>query len=73
MDKQEVISQTIHYLSAMSQDKVEEAFDFIEYLYNKKSEDMQVSEIARLATASDSFKFLDDEENLYSASDIKEV
>jgi hypothetical protein len=72
MDRQIVIEKTIKYLNLLPESKAEEVLDYIEYLYNKSEDALLTEGITRLAAQSKSFKFLNDEEDLYTFDDIKE-
>ena len=72
MERQQVIDKTIQYLKILPENKIEEALDYIEYLYNKNEETILTEGIVRLSADSGSFDFLEDEEELYTYDDIKE-
>ena len=72
MERQQVIDKTIQYLKILPENKIEEALDYIEYLYNKNEETILTEGIVRLSAESGSFDFLEDEEELYTYDDIKE-
>jgi hypothetical protein len=72
MLRQELIQKTVNYLDALPDDKINEVTDFIEFLYQKYEENILKQGIQHLCSQSKSFKFLEDEENLYSLADIKE-
>ena len=71
MERQQVIDKTIEYLRVLPENKVEEALDYIEYLYNKNEDAILTQEIVRLASESKSFDFLEIEEDIYTLDDIK--
>jgi hypothetical protein len=72
MERQQVIDKTIKYLKILPENKIEEALDYIEYLYNKNEDAVLAEEMTRLSAESGSFDFLEDEEELYTYDDIKE-
>ncbi len=73
MERQQVIEKTIEYLKILPENRIEEALDYIQYLYSK-SEDVILTEgIKQLSRESASFDFLQDEEELYTLDDIKEI
>lgn len=72
MERQQVIDKTIQYLKILPENKVEEALDYIEYLYNKNEDSILTEGMMRLSAESGSFDFLEDEEELYTYDDIKE-
>lgn len=72
MERQQVIDKTIQYLKILPENKVKEALDYIEYLYNKNEDSILTEGMMRLSAESGSFDFLEDEEELYTYDDIKE-
>lgn len=72
MERQEVIDKTIKYLKVLPENKIEEALEYIEYLYNKNEDIVLTEGMKRLSAESGSFDFLKDEEDLYTYDDIKE-
>ncbi len=72
MERQQVIDKTIKYLKILPENKIEEALDYIEYLYNKNEDTILTEGMMRLSAESGSFDFLNDEEELYTLADIKE-
>jgi len=73
MLRQELIKKTVNYLEVLPDDKIIEIKDFVEFLYQKHEENILQEGITQLANRSDSFKFLEDEEDLYTLDDIKET
>jgi hypothetical protein len=73
MHRQELIQKTVNYLDALSDDKIIEITDFVEFLYQKHEENILREGIQQLCSRSGSFKFLEDEEDLYTLDDIKET
>lgn len=70
MTKESIISKTIQVLERLPKEKVAEVADFADYIL-KKFEDQSIIEgIRTMAEKSDTFSFLNDEENLYDESDI---
>lgn len=72
MLRQELIQKTVNYLDALPDDKINEITDFIEFLYQKHEENILREGIHQLCSHSGSFKFLEEEEDLYTLDDIKE-
>lgn len=73
MTREKLIEKTIDRLSKLPDQKLKEVSDFAEFLLNKIEERNLTEGIQKLATESNSFKFLEDEEDLYSTSDLKET
>ncbi|MDT0675614.1 DUF2281 domain-containing protein [Autumnicola musiva] len=73
MTRQNLIENALDKLEKLPDIKIEEVSDFAEFLL-KKIEDKNLTEgIRTLATNSTSYKFLKDEEELYSTKDLKDV
>ena len=72
MTRQAIIERTIRVINQHPEDKAEEISDFADFVI-KKFEDSRITKnIQRLASQSQAFDFLNDEENLYSSNDLKE-
>ena len=73
MTRQAIIERTLKAISQLPEDKAEEISDFADFVI-KKFEDHKLSEaIQHLTSDSQAFKFLENEEDLYTLSDLKEV
>lgn len=73
MTREKLIEQTIDMLLKLPDENLKEVSDFAKFLLDKMEEKDHVKEIQPLSAESASFKFLEDEEDLYSISDLKEV
>ena len=73
MTREKLIKATIDRLSKLPVENLKEVSDFTEFLLKKIEEKQLTVGIQQLAANSGSFKFLEDEEDLYSVSDLKEV
>ena len=72
MTRQAIIERTVQIINQLPQEKASEISDFADFLI-KKYEDQQIIEnIQKLVTESKTFSFLNEEEDLYSISDLKE-
>ena len=72
MSKKELIQKTIETLQKLPADKIAQVSDFADYIL-QQTEDKQIVEgIAKLSGQTNSYKFLKDEEDLYTLSDVKE-
>lgn len=67
-----LINKTMHNLEKLPIEKVEEVSDYIEFVVKKHEESVLQKGIEALASSSKAYKFLDDEEDLYTVSDLKE-
>jgi hypothetical protein len=72
MTKQSIIDQTIHVINELPNEKAEEISDFANYLLKRYEESLLSINLNQLYLDSKTFDFLNDEEELYSLSDIKE-
>ena len=73
MTRKAIIERTVKVISQLPEDKAREISDFADFVI-KRYEEMQLSEgIQKLTTESNAFDFLNEEEDLYSLSDLKEV
>lgn len=73
MTRGKLIEKTIERLSRLPDQKLKEVSDFAEFLLNKMEDRNLTEGIQKLAADSKSFKFLEDEEDLYSSTDLKEI
>ncbi len=72
MSREELIKNTIERLRQLSDSRIQEVSDYVNFLASK-IEDKIISEgIKSLASTSKSYEFLSDEEELYQLNDIKE-
>lgn len=71
MSKQELIEKTIAALQKLPADKVAEVSDFTDFIL-QRTEDKQITEgIQQLSSQTKSYKFLEEEEDLYTLNDVK--
>ena len=71
MSKEEMIAKTIAAMQKLPADKVAEVSDFADFILQRK-EDKEITEgIAQFSIQSKSYKFLDEEEELYTLNDVK--
>jgi len=72
MTREAIIQKTIMTLNMLPDEKAGEVADFADYILKKHEENTLQNGIERLVERSDTFQFLNDDEDLYSADDIKE-
>jgi hypothetical protein len=72
MKKKEMLKDTIDKLRLLDETNLQEANDFVEFLLHKVSDEELSQEIQKQAQEGKSFKFLNEEEELYSIEDLKE-
>jgi hypothetical protein len=73
MSRELLIQKTVDNLAKLPNQKLREVSDFTEFLLSKLEDTMITDGIQKLANESQSFKFLESEEELYSKVDLKEV
>ncbi|MDP3467214.1 MAG: hypothetical protein Q8S11_02695 [Daejeonella sp.] len=73
MTKQLIIDRTVKAINQLPDDKAEEISDFADFVIKRHEEQKLTEEIQHLAMESQTFDFLNEEEDLYSESDLKEV
>ena len=71
MSKQELIEKKLAAFQKLPADKVAEVSDFIDFILQRNEDRQIVTGIEQLATNSKSYKFLEDEEDLYTLHDVK--
>lgn len=73
MTRQAIIDRTIKAINQLPEDKAEEISDFADFL-SKRYEEYQLQQgIQQLSATSKAFDFLNDEEDIYTIADLKEV
>ncbi len=73
MTREVLIKKTLDNLTKLPDQKLREVSDFAEFLLNKIDDKLITQGIQKLTTDSNSFKFLESEEELYSKADLKET
>jgi hypothetical protein len=72
MTREAIIQKTIKTLNMLPAEKAGEVADFADYVLKKHEELTLQNGIEKLVEKSKTFQFLNDEEDLYTAEDIKE-
>jgi Protein of unknown function (DUF2281). len=72
MTKAQLINQTLEKLSELPGDKVQEAYDFVDFLRKRSEEEVIQQGATNLMSESSTFQFLEEEEDLYGTDDLKE-
>ena len=73
MTRQAIIERTLRAINQLPEDKAEEISDFADFIIKRFEEQRLTEGIQQLASNSHTFDFLNNEEDLYSESDLKEV
>ena len=72
MNRQAIIERTVRAINYLPEDKAKEISDFAEFIMKQYEEHTLTEGIAQMAAASQTFDFLNDEDELYTEADIKE-
>ncbi|HMG15581.1 MAG TPA: hypothetical protein VK590_09050 [Saprospiraceae bacterium] len=73
MTKQAIIERTIKIINQLPQDKAEEISDFADFIIKRFEEQTLTKGIKNILSDSNTFEFLNTDDDLYSESDLKEV
>lgn len=73
MDKQELIKESILKMNKLSEGKLQEVEDFIDFLLSKIENETLDQGIQKLTDDSSAFDYLKEDEELYNESDLKET
>lgn len=72
MTRQAIIEKTIQAINQLPEDKAAEISTFAEFIMKQYEEHILTQGIQKMAASSAAFDFLNDEEDLYNESDLKE-
>lgn len=72
MNHSDVLNRLIKTLSQLPTDKIKQVADFADLIPEEQEEKFMLDNIQYIVDRSESFDFLNHEENLYTAADIKE-
>lgn len=73
MTRQSIIERTLKAINQLPEDKAEEISDFADFVFKRYEEQELAKGIQMLASESQSFAFLNNEDDIYSIADLKEV
>ncbi|GAB3699160.1 hypothetical protein GCM10027592_24890 [Spirosoma flavus] len=73
MTRQAIIERTLKAINQLPEDKAEEISDFADFVSKRYEEHLLTQGIQKLTNQSQTFDFLNSEEDLYSVADLKEV
>ena len=71
MSKTELIEKTVANLNQLPENELKEIHDFASFLLSKIQQRIIAEEVSQLNTASSSFKFLEEDKDLYTVNDLK--
>ena len=72
MDKKKLLDSTIKKMKQLPEEKIREVSDFVEFLLQRREEYAVTEGIKQMAAQSNSFKFLEEEGDIYTVNDLKE-
>jgi len=73
MTRKAKIERTINAIKRLPEEKAEEISDFVDFMIKRYDEQLLSESIQQLTSKSQTFQFLESEEDLYTLSDLKEV
>jgi hypothetical protein len=73
MTRQAIIERTLRAINQLPEDKAEEISIFAEFVMKQYEERQMAQGIQKMTASSKAFGFLNEEEDLYSESDLKEL
>jgi hypothetical protein len=73
MTRQAIIERTLRAINQLPDDKAEEISTFAEFVMKQYEEHQLTQGIQKLTAQGSAFDFLDQEEDLYTEADLKEV
>jgi hypothetical protein len=72
MTRQAIIERTIKIINQLPEEKAKEISDFADFVIKKYEDGRITVSIQQLASKSQAFEFLNDDEDLYSSDDLRE-
>lgn len=73
MTKQLIIERTLKAMNQLPDDKAEEISDFADFVFKRYEEQELSKGLQSIVSESTAFNFLNEEQEIYSISDLKEV
>jgi hypothetical protein len=73
MKRQNIVERTLKAINQLPKDKAVEISDFADFVLKRYEEQELVKGIQKMASESQAFDILDNEEEIYSLADLKEV
>ncbi|RYE16648.1 MAG: hypothetical protein EOP42_33595 [Sphingobacteriaceae bacterium] len=73
MTKQAIIEKTVKTISQLPQEKAEEIADFADFIAKRYEEEILAKGMEQITFENQSFSFLNDDEDLYTEQDLKQV
>ena len=73
MTRQAIIERTIKAINQLPEEKAEQISDFADFLAKRYEEQLLAQGIQSLTSKSQTFDFLNKDEEIYSVADLKEI
>ncbi|HXS55650.1 MAG TPA: hypothetical protein VN726_05975 [Hanamia sp.] len=73
MKRQNIVERTLKAINQLPEDKAVEISDFADFILKRYEEQELIRGIQKMASESQAFDFLNNEEEIYSLADLKEV
>jgi hypothetical protein len=73
MTKEIIIERTLKVINLLPNDKAEEISDFADFVFKRYEENELLSGIQNLVAESNTFNFLNKEDEIYALTDLKEI
>jgi hypothetical protein len=73
MTKEAIINKTVRVINQLPQEKATEISDFADFVIKKYEDQLLTDNIQTLLSSSQSFAFLNDEEDMYFLEDLIEI
>lgn len=68
-----MIEQTLKIFDQLPDEKVEEISNFADFILKKYEDSLLLKNIQNIASDSEAFKFLNEEEDIYTLADVKKL
>jgi hypothetical protein len=72
MNREAIIQKTVEVLQALPDEKIEEVSDFADYILKTYDDRLLRQGMQALVEKSDTFSFVEEEQELYTVKDLKE-
>jgi len=73
MTRQAIIEKTIQAINKLPEDKAEEISDFAVFVSKRYEDHLLTESIQKMASESNTFSFVEEDEELYTVKDLKQV
>jgi len=73
MTRQAIIEKTLQAINKLPEDKAEEISDFAEFVSKRYEDQLLTQSIQKMTSDSPSFYFLEEDEEIYTVNDLKQV